>query len=75
MRNFTPKDPSIESLGTASENSSQDFTKFQKSLNHKVVTTYEEAKYLSKAILNFKDPQAELEKERLTISQLRVKHN
>jgi len=75
MRNFTPKDPAIESLGTASENSSQDFTKFQKSLNHKVVTTYEEAKYLSKAILNFKDPQAELEKERLTISQLRVKHN
>ena len=59
---FIPKIPTIESLGTTKENRRQDFTKFQKSLHHHVMTKYKNSKDLSKCILQFVEPITEIEK-------------
>ena len=68
---FIPKIPTIESLGTTKENRRQDFTKFQKSLHHHVMTKYKNSKDLSKCILQFVEPITEIEKGMKTLGDIR----
>jgi hypothetical protein len=72
---FIPKIASIETLATSSENKGQDFTKFQKSLHHHVLTTFRNSKDMSKAILEFTDPLTDLQSNRLTLATVRTKNN
>ena len=60
---FVLKIAIIESLVSISENKSQDFTKFQKSIHYHVLTTFKNSKDISKAILEFTDPRTELRKK------------
>ena len=68
---FVPKIATIESLATSKENKGQDFIKFQKSLHHHVLTTFKRSKDLSKAILEFENPIANIKKDRLTLADIR----
>ena len=53
---------------------SQDFSKFQKSIHHHVLTTFKHSKDLSTAILEFTDPLAALQQNRPSLSSIRVEH-
>ena len=72
---FTPKLSKIESLASSSENKSQDFSKFQKSLHHHVLTTFKNSKDLSKAILEFADPLVAIRQHTPTLTEIRIRHN
>ena len=52
---FIPKIASIESLVSSSENQSQDFNKFQKSIHHHILAMFKNSKDLSKAVQEFSD--------------------
>lgn len=69
---FTPKITTIESLVSNSKNRSQDFTKFQKSIYHHVLTRFENSKDLFKSILEFADPYQELKKNFPTLAAIRT---
>ena len=72
---FTPKLSKIESLASSSENKSQDFSKFQKSLHHHVLTTFKNSKDLSKAILEFADPLVAIRQHIPSLTAIRTRHN
>ena len=72
---FTPKITKIESLASSSENKSQEFSKFQKSLHHHVLTTFKNSKDLSKAILEFSDPLVEIRWNTPSLREIRIRHN
>ena len=72
---FVPKIPTIESLASSSENKGQDFTKFQKSIHHHALTTFRNSKDMSKAILEFSDPYAEIRKDVPNLTTIRIIHN
>ena len=74
-RTFTPMLPNIEALSSNSENKSQDFSKFQKSIHHHVLTTFKSSKDLSKAILEFKDPYSDLKSDRPSLTIIRTENN
>ncbi len=67
--------PDIEALSSNSEKRSQDFSKFQKSIHHHVLTTFKISKDLSKVILEFKDPYADLKSDRASLTIIRTKNN
>ena len=67
--------PDIEALSSNSENRSQDFLKFQKSIHHHVLTTFKNSKDLSKAILEFKNSYAKLKSDRPSLTIIRTKNN
>ena len=69
---FVPKLSTIETLDSSSNIKNQDFTKFQKSIHHHVLTTFKNSKDMSKAILEFDDPFTALRQDRRTISQVRI---
>ena len=68
---FVPKLATVESLGTLKESKRQNFSKFQKSIHHHVMTTYKNSKDMSKCIIDFVQPIPEIEKETKTLSQIR----
>ena len=72
-RIFTPMLPNIEALSSTSENNSQDFSKFQKSIHHHILTTFKNSKDLSKAILEFKDPYSDLKSNHPSLITIRTK--
>ena len=72
---FTPKISKIESLASSSENKNQDFSKFQKSLHHHVLTTFKNSKDLSTAILDFADPLAAIRQHTPSLTEIRTRHN
>ena len=72
---FTPKISKIESLASSSENKSQDFSKFQKSLHHHVLTTFKNSKDLSTAILEFADPLVAIRQHTPSLTEIRTRHN
>ena len=72
---FTPKISKIESLASSSENKSQDFSKFQKSLHHHVLTTFKNSKDLSTAILEFADPLVAIRQHTPSLTEIRIRHN
>ena len=72
---FVPKLSTIESLVSSSENKGQDFTKFQKSIHHHALTTFKNSKDVSKAILEFVDPHAELRQEKPNLTSIRDENN
>ena len=72
---FVPKIAEIETLGTSTEQRGQNFAKFLKSIHHHALTTFNNSKDISKAILDFTDPLAELQKETLSLSAIRKKNN
>jgi len=69
---FVPKLSTVESLGTLKESKRQDFNKFHKSIHHHVMTTYKNSKDMSKYILDFIEPVAEIENEMKTLSNIRT---
>ena len=72
---FVPKIATIETLASSSENKSQDFVKFQKSIHHHVLTTFRNSKDMSKSILEFVDPFIDLQNNRVTLATIRAEHN
>ena len=68
---FIPRIAKIETLGTSTEQRGHDFTKFLKSIHHHALTTFKNSKDISKAILDFTDPFAELRQTTLSLSQIR----
>ena len=72
---FVPKLTSIESLVSSSENKGQDFTKFQKSINHHALTTFKNSKDVSKAILEFVDPHVELHQNKPSLTSIRTEND
>ena len=72
---FVPKIAEIETLGTSTEQRGQNFAKFLKSIHHHALTTFNNSKDISKVILDFTDPLAELHKETLSLSAIRKKNN
>ena len=72
---FVPKIESIEALATSSEIRSQDFSKFQKSIHHHVLTTFKHSKDLSTAILEFTDPLVMLQQNRPSLASIRAEHD
>ena len=68
---FKPKIESIESLSSSDEKKRQDYSKFQKSLNHHVMTTYKNSKDLSGCIMDFVQPISKIEKERKSLIDIR----
>ena len=69
---FIPRIEKIETLGTSTEQQrGQKFTKFLKSIHHHALTTFRNSKDISKAILDFTDPFAELQQTTLSLSQIR----
>ena len=72
---FTPKLSKVESLASSSENKSQDFSKFQKSLHHHVLTTFKNSKDLSQAILEFADPLVAIRQHIPSLTDIRNRHN
>ena len=73
---FVPKIAEIETLGTSTEQRrGHNFAKFLKSIHHHALTTFNNSKDISKAILDFTDPLAELQKETLSLSAIRKSNN
>ena len=68
---FKPKLGKVESLSTSDEQHRQDYSKFQKSLEHHVMTTYKFSKDMAGCILKFEDPVSKLNKTKLTLSDIR----
>ena len=68
---FVPKIATIETLGTSTEQRGHDFAKFLKSIHHYALTTFRNSKDVSKAILNFTDPFADLRQSVLSLTQIR----
>ena len=61
----------IKTLGTSTEQRGQNFPKFLKSIHHHALMTFNNSKDISKWILNFTDPHAELRKTTLSFSEIR----
>ena len=72
---FVPKLTTVESLTTNKEKRRQDFSKFQKSLHHHVMTTYSKSIDLSRAITHFEDPNTKIQSEIPTMANIRKKYN
>ena len=72
---FVPKIAEIETLGTSTEQRGHDFTKFLKSIHHYALTNFKNSKDISKAILDFTDPFADLRQNTLSLSQIRKNNN
>jgi len=72
---FVPKIPGIETLGTITEQRGHDFAKFIKSIHHHALTTFRHSKDISSAILDFKDPLADLRMNMLSLSQIKTQNN
>ena len=72
---FVPKLTTVESLTTNKEKRRQDFSKFQKSLHHHVMTTYSKSIDLSRAITHFEDPNTKIQSEIPTMADIRKKYN
>ena len=72
---FVPKLSTIESLVSSSENKDQYFTKLQKSIHHHVLTTFNNSKDISKAILKFVDPHDVLRQSKPNLITSRTKNN
>ena len=68
---FVPKIATIETIGTSTEQRGHDFAKFLKSIHHHALTTFRNSKDVSKAILNFTDPFADLRQSVLSLTQIR----
>ena len=68
---FKPKNESIEPLSSSDEKRRQDFSKFQKSLNHYVMTTYKNSKDLSGCVMDFTNPISQIERERKSLIDIR----
>ena len=64
---FKPKLKSVESLNSSDKKKRQDFSKFQKPLNHHIMTTYKNSKDLSRCIMDFTKPIQKIEKERKSL--------
>ena len=62
-------------LVSNSENKSQDFTKFQKSIHHHVLATFKNSKDLSTAIQDFIDPYKELKQNVPTLAKIQAEYN
>ena len=61
----------MELLSSFDEKKRQDFSKFQKPLNHLVMTTYKNSKDLSGCIMDFIQPKQKIEKERKSLIDIR----
>ena len=72
---FLPKIADLETLGSSTEQRGHNFPKFLKSIHHHAITNFKNSKDISKAILEFTDPYAELNKSKLSLIQIRKKGN
>ena len=70
-----PKIADLETLGSSTEQRGHNFPKFLKSIHHHAITNFKNSKDISKAILEFTDPYAELNKSKLSLIQIRKKGN
>ena len=71
LSRFVPKIATIETLGTSTEQRGHDFAKFLKSIHHHALTSFRNSKDVSKAILNFTDPFADLRQSVISLTQIR----
>ena len=72
---FLPKIADLKTLGSSTEQRGHNFPKFLKSIHHHAITNFKNSKDISKAILEFTDPYAELNKSKLSLIQIRKKGN
>jgi hypothetical protein len=68
---FVPKIAELETLGSCTEQRGHNFPKFLKAVHHHAITTFRNSKGISKAILEFTDPYAELRKSTSSLIQIR----
>ena len=60
---FVPKIEKVKALNSNKDKHKQDFTKFQKSLHHHVMSTYTRSLDLADIVIDFVDPIVAIEKE------------